>query len=56
MTAGFLALCTVEFLSLFAATQNLGLLAIPGLNVELSHIFLLAMVTLFGLGVLKVDK
>jgi len=56
MTAGFLSLVGVEFLSLFAATENLVLFTIPSVNVELSHIFLLGMLTLFGLGVLKVDK
>lgn len=56
MAAGFLSLVGVEFLSLFAATENLVLFTIPSVNVELSHIFLLGMLTLFGLGVLKVDK
>ncbi|MGH9921198.1 MAG: hypothetical protein ACRD38_00440 [Nitrososphaerales archaeon] len=56
MTAGFLSLVVVEFLSLFAATENLGFFMIPGVNVEVSHMFLLGMLALFGLGVLKVDK
>lgn len=56
MTAGFLSLVMVEFLSLFAATENLGFFIIPGVNVEVSHIFLLGMLALFGLGVLKVDR
>jgi hypothetical protein len=56
MTTGFLSLVGVEFLSLFAATENLILFTIPSVNVELSHLFLLGMLTLFGLGVLKVDK
>jgi hypothetical protein len=56
MTAGFLSLVIVEFLSLFAATENIGFFIIPGVNVEVSHMFLLGMLALFGLGVLKVDK
>lgn len=56
MTLGFISLVCVEFLSLFAATASVGILTIPGINVELSHVFLLIMLALFGLGVLKVDK
>ncbi len=56
MTFGFLSLTVVESLSLLAATGNIGLLTIPGVNIEISHIFLLGMVALFGLGVLKVDR
>jgi hypothetical protein len=56
MTLGFISLVAVESLFLFAATGSVGLLEIPGINAELPHIFLLAMVTLFGLGVLKVEK
>jgi hypothetical protein len=55
MTLAFLSLTGVELLSLFTATGNLELITIPAINAELSHIFLLLMVILFGLGVLKVD-
>jgi hypothetical protein len=33
-----------------------GQLIIPAVNIELSHMILLVMVSLFGLGVLKVNK
>jgi len=56
LTLGFIALVVVEFLSLLSATGNIGLLAIPSINMELSHIFLVVMVALFALGVLRVDK
>ncbi len=56
MTFGFLSLTVVESLSLLAATGNVSNPIIPGVNVEISHIFLLGMVALFGLGVLKVDR
>jgi hypothetical protein len=53
MTLGFISLVVVESLSLLSATGNIGLLEIPLINAELSHVFLLVMVTLFGLGVLR---
>ncbi len=56
MTFAFLSLIVVESLSLLAATGNASNPIIPGVNVEISHIFLLVMVALFGLGVLKVDR
>lgn len=56
MTLGFMALATVEFLYLLDATGMIGLLDISTLNIELPHVILLAMLAMFGLGVLKVNK
>lgn len=56
MTMGFLILVAAELVHLLNATQNLVDLMIPVVDIELSHIILLAMVTLFGMGVLKVNK
>ncbi len=57
MAVGFMTLALVEF---FYFLQAGGIavvqVIIPTINIELSHIILLAMVSLFGLGVLKVNK
>jgi hypothetical protein len=55
MTSGFGVLAFVEFLYLFYATANIEAVIIPIVNIEFSHIILLAMLTLFGIGVLKVN-
>jgi len=56
MTVGFVLLIVIEILYLFHATANLEELIIPIVDVELSHIILLIMLTLFGIGVLKVNN
>jgi hypothetical protein len=56
MTGGFSLLAIIEFLYLFHATANIQDVIIPIVDVELSHIILLVMLTLFGIGVLKVNK
>jgi hypothetical protein len=56
MTGGFSLLDIIEFLYLFHATANIEDIIIPIVDVELSHIILLVMLTLFGIGVLKVNK
>lgn len=55
MTLGFIALAAVEFLYLLDATGILSM-DISALSIELPHVILLAMLTMFGLGVLKVNK
>jgi hypothetical protein len=56
MTLGFMALATVEFVYLLDATSMVSLFDISTLGIELPHVIILAMVTMFGLGVLKVNK
>jgi hypothetical protein len=57
MTVGFLTLASAEFLHLLQAGVIMrGQVMIPIVNVELSHVILLIVVSLFGLGVLKVNK
>jgi len=57
MAAGFVTLAVVELLYLFQAGGiYVGQFTIPVANIELSHMVLLIMVSLFGLGVLKVNK
>ena len=55
MMLGFITLALVEVLMLLAATGNLENTMIPQVNVELSHVILLVMITLFGAGILKVN-
>jgi len=57
MAVGFTTLALVEFFYLLQSEGIvLGQLIIPAVNIELSHMVLLIMVSLFGLGVLKVNK
>ena len=56
MTLGFIALATVEFLYLLDATGMINVFDISRLGIELPHVILLAMLAMFGLGVLKVSK
>jgi hypothetical protein len=57
MAVGFLALSLVElFYLLQAGGISVGQFIIPAANIELSHMTLLIMVSLFCLGVLKVNK
>jgi hypothetical protein len=57
MAVGFMSLALVEFFYLLdAGGIVVGQFIIPAVNIELSHVILLIMVSLFGLGVLKVNK
>jgi hypothetical protein len=56
MFFGFLALTIVELIYLFNATEDLGEVALPFVQIELPHIILLVMLTLFGVGIIKVNK
>lgn len=53
MTLAFSVLVVVEYLYLLNATDDVYLLVIPKLNIEVSHLFLLVMVTFFGISILK---
>ena len=53
MTIGFMALSTAEILYFLDAMDILPMPHLPIANIELSHVILLVMITLFGLGVLK---
>lgn len=55
MSLGFLSLVVVETLFLFYATQGIREILIPMINIELPHVILFAMLTLFGIGILKVN-
>ena len=56
MFLGFLTLTAVELIFLFSATNDIGEIAIPFIHIELPHIILLVMLTLFGVGVLKANN
>jgi hypothetical protein len=57
MAVGFMSLALVEFFYLLdAGGIVIGQFIIPAVNIELSHVILLIMISLFGLGVLKVNK
>jgi hypothetical protein len=57
MAVGFMTLAVVEFFYLLQAGGIAVVqFVIPAVNIELSHIILLVMVSLFGLGVLKVNR
>ena len=56
MSLGFLSLLIVEALFLFYATRGIREILIPVVNIELPHIILFVMLTLFGIGVLKVNS
>lgn len=55
MSLGFLSLVVVEALFLFYATRGIREILIPVVNIELPHIILFTMLTLFGIGILKVN-
>lgn len=56
MALGFTTLAAVEFFYLLDATGSLVMFDIPEINAEIPHVILLVMLTMFGLGVLKVNK
>ena len=53
MALGFVTLAIVEAIMLLSSTGNLNNVILPAVNIELPHIVLLVMITLFGLGILK---
>ena len=56
MALGFMALSVVELLYLLDASAVVSVLDFANLGIELPHLVLLLMLTMFGLGVLKVNK
>ena len=56
MTFGFFSLIIVELIYLFDAIGDIGEIALPLVHIELPHVILLAMLALFGIGVIKINK
>ena len=55
MALGFVTLAVVEGIMLLSSTGNLDNVILPSVNIELPHIVLLVMLTLFGMGLLKAN-
>jgi hypothetical protein len=55
MALGFVTLAIVEAIMLLTSTGNLTNIILPSVNIELPHIVLLIMLTLFGMGLLKAN-
>jgi hypothetical protein len=53
MTIGFMSLCTVEILYFLDALDIFPVAHLPIANIELPHLILLIMLTMFGVGILK---
>ena len=53
MTLGFMTLVIAEYLYLLNSTEDLYVTFIPHVNIEVSHVILLVMVTFFGISFLK---
>jgi hypothetical protein len=53
MTLGFMTLVVTEYVYLLNSTEDLDIILIPGINIEVSHIIMLIMVTFFGISFLK---
>jgi hypothetical protein len=56
MALGFLSLVVIESLYLLFATVNIEDIIIPVVRIELPHVILFAMLTLFGIGVFRVSN
>jgi hypothetical protein len=56
MALGFLSLVVIECLYLLFATVNIEDIIIPVVRIELPHVILFAMLTLFGIGVFRVSN
>ena len=56
MTFGFLLLSVIEAMYLFHITSKIEDVVIPIVDIELSHVIFLVMLTLFGIGIFRVNK
>ena len=56
MMLGFFLLSGVEAMYLFHVTSNVEDIVIPIVDIELSHVIFLVMLTLFGIGIFTVNK
>ncbi|MDQ6864708.1 MAG: hypothetical protein M3044_12895 [Thermoproteota archaeon] len=56
MMFGFLLLSIIEAMYLFDVTSKIEDTLIPIVDIELSHVIFLVMLTLFGIGIFRVDK
>jgi hypothetical protein len=56
MMFGFLLLSVIEAMYLFHITSKIEDIVIPIVDIELSHVIFLVMLTLFGIGIFRVNK
>jgi hypothetical protein len=56
MMFGFLLLSVIETMYLFHIASKIEDLVIPIVDIELSHVIFLVMLTLFGIGIFRVNK
>jgi hypothetical protein len=56
MALGFISLVIIECIYLIFAVTNIEDIIIPVIRIELPHVILFAMLTLFGIGVFKVSN
>jgi hypothetical protein len=56
MMFGFLLLSIIEALYLFDVTSKIEDLVIPIVDIELSHVIFLVMLTLFGIGIFRIKQ
>lgn len=56
MMFGFLLLSIIEAMYLFDVTSKIEDIVIPIVDIELSHVIFLVMLTLFGIGIFRVNK
>ena len=56
MMFGFLLLSIIEAMYLFDVTSKIEDIVIPIVDIELSHVIFLVMLTLFGIGIFRVSK
>jgi hypothetical protein len=56
MMFGFLLLSIIEAMYLFDVTSKIEDIVIPIVDIELSHVIFLVMLTLFGIGIFRVSR
>ena len=56
MMFGFLSLSIIEAMYLFHVTSKMEDIIIPIVDIELSHVIFLVMLTLFAIGIFRVNK
>ena len=56
MTLAFFSLPVIEAMYLFDVSSNMEDLVIPGVDIEISHVIFLIMLSLFGIGIFRTDK
>ncbi|MGB8936889.1 MAG: hypothetical protein WCC17_17500 [Candidatus Nitrosopolaris sp.] len=56
MMFAFISLSVIEAMYLFDVSSKIEDIVIPGVDIEVSHVIFLVMLTLFGIGIFRVAK